>query len=128
MAEFRSRLDIRELITDERWVLLSPLVFYSDVLAHEIRVPAGFVTDFASVPRVPVAFMLTGNAAHAAAVIHDYLYSSTICTRAQADAVFEEAMAATKQPWWRRKLMWAGVRLFGGAPYNEDQKALEGEG
>lgn len=117
---FRTTLDTR-VLTDCSFQLLSPLVYYSDHLAREITVPAGFVTDFASVPRLPVAYLLAGGAADQAAVVHDYLYHHhEICSRGEADAVFDEAMGVTGQPWWRRKMMWAGVRLFGGTPYAND--------
>jgi hypothetical protein len=82
-----------------------------------IRVPAGFVTDFASVPwglwnlEPPL-----GDAAKAA-VIHDYLYASRGLggrySRAQADAIFREALGALGVPLWKRTLLWAAVRLGG---------------
>jgi hypothetical protein len=45
---------------DKGWRLLTPLKYYSETLGQEIKVPAGFFTDLASVPRlfrwlVPVA-------------------------------------------------------------------------
>lgn len=119
---FLSELDTRTL-SDERAVLLAPLVYRSAVLAREIEVPAGFVTDWASVPRLPFAYMVAGGKARAPAVVHDFLYTTKVCTRAQADAVFREAMAASGQPWWRRQLMWAGVRMFGWIPYDGDDEA-----
>ena len=130
-SEFRTKLELEELrdaddaaITfsakNTTWRVTAPLVFYSEHLAREITVPAGFITDFASVPRLPVAYLLAGGEADEASVVHDYLYHSHELARADADAVFEEAMAATGQPWWRRKLMWAGVRLFGASPYADD--------
>ena len=44
------------------------------MLKDTITVPTGFFTDFASVPRMPFVFLLFGDVAHEAAVIHDYLY------------------------------------------------------
>lgn len=119
MSAFLSGLKV-ELATDSTWRLTEPLIYQSDVLGKTITVPAGFVTDFASVPRLPVAYLLAGGEANEAAVIHDYLYHSHDVPRADADAVLEEAMGVTGQPWWRRKLMWAGVRVFGGTPYAND--------
>jgi hypothetical protein len=86
-----------------------------------VTVPAGFQTDFASVPRIPVAFLLAGDEAHMPAVVHDFLYSSKICTREEADNTFLEAMTATGVTKWRRTLMWAAVRMFGQSPYDADQ-------
>jgi hypothetical protein len=118
MSRFSSSLEV-ELIEDDSndgrgtWRLTAPLVYESD-LAGTITVPAGFVTDFASVPRVPVAFWLTGDTAHDAAVVHDYLYSTGELPREKADAVLLEAMAVTGIPAWRRYPMYWAVRAFGG--------------
>jgi len=104
---------ITEWVDDDRWLLISPLLYESDI-AGTIVVPAGFTTDFASVPRLPVAFMLFGDEAHPAATVHDYLYRCTRVSRATADKVFLEAMSVTGLGWKRWPMYWA-VRLFGGA-------------
>lgn len=78
-----------------------------------LRVPQGFVTDFASVPRLPFAYWIAGNRAPKAATVHDYLYA-TKAGRDFADDVFYYAMLAEGTKKWIAKLMWAGVR-FGGA-------------
>lgn len=130
MSHFITDLDVRKLThdasADQRgsWRLLSPLVYSSD-LAGTITVPSGFLTDFASVPRLPVTFLLAGDCGHAAAVIHDFLYTTHQVSRATADAVFREALRAGGEPGWRAWLMWAGVRIGGSRPYEADgQKQL----
>lgn len=114
-AAFRTKLKVESAseFDDGRWRLVAPLVYYTDVLACEITVPAGFVTDFASVPRIPIVYELAGDTSSEASVIHDYAYTKHFCLRAQADAVFYEASAITGVPLWRRFIMWLGVRLFG---------------
>lgn len=102
-----------EMLTDNTWKLKNPLVYQSGI-AGIITVPEGFETDFASVPRIPIAYTLAGDTAHAAAVVHDFLYGTPSVPRATADAVFKEAMIVSGVPWWRRQLMWAAVRVFGG--------------
>lgn len=82
-----------------------------------INVPAGYVTDFASVPwglwniEPPL-----GDAAKAA-VVHDYLYDtkglSGRYTRAEADGIFREALAVLGVPLWKRTVLWAAVRAGG---------------
>lgn len=100
-----------------RWRILKPLVYESPVHGLLI-VPSDFETDFASVPRLPLAFLLAGDTCHRAAVIHDWLYSVACgLDRAQADAVLREAAAAAGEPLWRRWLVWLGVRVGGGAAY-----------
>lgn len=100
--------------------LVDALVYESEIAKRMFIVPSGFVTDLASVPRLPVIFWLTGDAADAAAVVHDWLYSTREVSRSVADAIFREASAAEGVPGWRRWLMWAGVRV-GGWAYWDDQ-------
>jgi Protein of unknown function (DUF1353) len=119
MSQFKSPLQV-QAIDDNTWVMLSPLSYDSDHLGRLVTVPKGFVTDFASVPRLPVAFMLEGDRAHMPAVIHDFLYSSD-CLKADADLVLAEAMTVTGQPWWRVKMFYWGVRMFGETSYEADQ-------
>ena len=111
MNRFITKLDV-ELVSKGRWRLLLPLAYRSDI-AGLIVVPTGFVTDFASVPRLPLAYLLTGDTAHAAAVVHDYLYETGTGTKAVADRVFLEAMEEIGEERWRRTLMYWAVRLFG---------------
>jgi hypothetical protein len=115
MSKFLSPLRVEPATSkdDDNWRLLDCLVYQSDVARRTITVPAGFVTNFASVPRIPVVYELAGDTSSAAATVHDYLYSTHIVSRDVADAVLREASAATAVPWWRRQLMWAGVRAFG---------------
>lgn len=121
MPRFLTDLNVKQ-VSDSEWLLLSDLVYQSDILG-EILVPFGFVTDFASVPRLPGAYWLAGGKASKEAVIHDYLYRNRIGTRKQADDVFLEAMKLNGQAWWRRSLMWAGVRLFGWTAYPKGANA-----
>lgn len=95
------------------WIITQPLVYQSDVARRVFTVPAGFTTDFASVERLPLMFLLTGDAAHEAAVVHDYLYAKGLLSRADADAVFREAAIVSGEPGWRVRLMYWGVRLGG---------------
>ncbi|BCF96655.1 hypothetical protein PPGU19_012240 [Paraburkholderia sp. PGU19] len=104
---------------DGRWRLTAPLIYDSDVAGKVIVVPTGFITDLASVPRVPIAYMLAGGTSNEASVVHDYLYTSHIVDRETADAVLREASAVTGVPAWRRTIMWAAVRAFGGSHWDE---------
>ncbi|GAB1388984.1 MAG: hypothetical protein AMXMBFR78_33920 [Rubrivivax sp.] len=77
-------------------------------------VPAGFLTDFASIPRV--LWSLIGHPAGRyaqAAVLHDWLLEQPAVPRAEADRVFLEAMAVLGVPRLQRWLMWAAVRAWG---------------
>ena len=105
------------------WRLNELVVYQSDVAGQTFTVPAGFVTDLASVPRLPLVYLLAGGTANEASVVHDWLYSTHIVPRAVADAVLREASAVTGVPAWRRWLMWAGVRIGGGGKHWEGEAA-----
>jgi hypothetical protein len=117
MAKFASKLKMEKLgLKDNgKWKLLSSLIYCSDVAKQTIVVPPGFTTDLASVPRLPIVFLLTGATSDEAAVVHDYLYSCHQVPRNVADAVLREASRVTGVPGWRRWMMWAAVRVFGGS-------------
>jgi len=120
MSKFLSDLDGR-CIDDKIWLLLSHLHYESDLLGP-IEVPSGFMTDFASVPRVPIAYTLFGNRAHNESVIHDYLYrtdSVPQATYSQANDVFLEAMKVRGKGYFVRYAMYWGVVLGGWTAYHK---------
>ena len=129
MSRFTSDLQCRRLRGQARagralWELTAPLAYESDLLGATVTVPAGYVTDFASVPRLPLAYLLAGDSAHEAAVIHDWLYTvhavdGKPVTRRQADAVFGEAIDVS-DPNAPGGLMWLAVRLGGGGSWGAD--------
>lgn len=97
--------------------LEKPLVYYSELLQREVTVPAGFVTDYASVPRLPLAYLITGGKGKRAACLHDWLYSGAAADRKSADRVFAEALRACGYGIVTEGLMYAGVRIGGGSHY-----------
>lgn len=81
-------------------------------------VPVGFKTDFASIPRFFQRLLPEIGRYDAAAVLHDYLYQNGVLhgipvTRADADAMLNEAMGVMKVPAWQRWAIYHGVRLGG---------------
>lgn len=103
-----------------RWRLLGRLRYESALLKRTVAVPAGFDTDFASVPRLPFMFWFLGARVYAPAVIHDFLYRTACESRADADAVFYEAMDAAREVGpIARWIMWAGVRVGGHWSYDQ---------
>lgn len=113
---------VAEHLPSGRWRLKSPLKYQSLIVEWIVSVPKGFETDFASVPRLPLAYLLAGDTAHEAAVVHDFLYSSGICPRQEADAIFFEAIGVLDEPGWRRWAMWSAVRAGGGAAWRKYRK------
>lgn len=120
---FDSPLDVTE-IDDNVWRLNLPFLASVTDDAGQLRqldIPAGFVTDFASVPRLPVTYFLAGNTAHKPAVLHDYLYSlgGDDAAREYADNVLRAGMEANGDPWWRRWMVYRAVRLFGASHWGK---------
>lgn len=107
----------------DQWILTDSLIYQSDVAKQTFVVPRGFRTDLASVPRLPVIFWLTGATSDKAAVVHDFLYSTRTVPRKMADDVLAEASKVMGVPAWRRGLMWLGVRIGGGAYWEESAPA-----
>lgn len=83
-------------------------------------IPAGFSTDLASVPRLPLMHMLFSGRARRSAILHDWLYVMQY-PRKWADDAFKAAMANEDVGPLSRWLMWAGVRLGGSIYYDAHQ-------
>lgn len=112
MPRFETPLVVA-MIAGGRVRLTAPLV-YVGIDGVVVTVPAGFESDLASVPQLAQALIGKVDDHAAAAVLHDWLYATAIEPRAEADAVFLDAMQACAVPAWKRRLMWAAVRLGGG--------------
>lgn len=78
-----------------------------------IDIPAGFVTDFASVPRPFWSLIPPTGTKTRAAVVHDYLYTNHPQGRPWADKVFLEAMKVGDEPWITRWICYWAVRIAG---------------
>lgn len=125
MARFGTMPTVSYLGISHRypWELQDDLVYHSDILG-KIRVPAGYCTDFASVPRLPLVYWLTGGRATLPAIIHDLLYDARPdgVSRRQADRAFLEAMTCRRDPkrWVTRRAMYMGVRVGGALAWRRD--------
>ena len=131
MSTFIGNLDTRVYEPGE-FVLLQPFGYrtrigglstYTDVPKHHaIIVPRGFITDFASIPRIFRWAINPNGASRWAAVIHDFGYCSQIMTRAQYDAIFLEALEVSGVGWAQRHAMYAAVRAGGWIYWNKRSK------
>ena len=107
------------------WQLNEPLVYVSAILDESISAPAKFVTDFASVPRIPGIWWIAGGLADEAAALHDWLYNQKLVDRKIADQIFLEAMKASGVSWWRRGLMYSAVRTLGWRHYGKERVIVD---
>jgi hypothetical protein len=99
-------------IDAKRWRLLEPICYIGDV--DKFLVPEGYVTDFASVPRIAVWLVPSYGRYTPAAILHDYLLTDALksgrVTSNDADGLFRRAMRELGVPAVKRWLMWTGVR------------------
>ena len=124
MSAFLTPLRV-ELLTDEKgldlktrngkqlWrVVDHPFVYQSDVAGETIVIPAGFVTDFASIPSALSSIF--GDIGQRASLPHDFEYSKKgSLDRATADAVLREACIVSGVSAIKANAIYAGVRAFG---------------
>lgn len=98
-----------EKIGKNKWMLLSPLVYIG---TSTITVPAGFETDFASVPQFAWWFCAPCAGNHAKpAVLHDFLCETT-SNQKLTDKLFLEAMKTNGVGWVKRAAMYWAVRAY----------------
>lgn len=134
MGKFETKLRV-EKESERCWKLTDPLVYRSDTIGV-IIVDAGFVTNFASVPRLPFMYMLFGGVGDEAATLHDWLYrkehtpstgSDKVIDRKTADKVLRGVIIECLTRSGTNKLkakaiawaMWAGVRAGGASHWEE---------
>ncbi len=101
-----------EPIDATRWILTEPLRYVGE--REEFIVPEGFVTDFATIPRIAVWLIPRFGAYTKAAILHDWLLTERLpaglITSVDVDNLFRRALRELRVPPWRRTLMWTGVR------------------
>ena len=112
---FTSALVVTPLADGKTWVLMHRFCYHigrKDSL-DMIHVEAGFMTDFASIPRPFWAVLPTWGKYGNAAVVHDWLYWKQDRSRKAADRIMLEAMDSLSVPKWQRYAIYWAVRVFG---------------
>lgn len=108
---------------NRNWVLLVPMRYKIGESSYAIVVPAGFVTDYASIPKRLWSLYPPHDQYSRAAVIHDYLYWSQRCTREQADKLFLIAMSESEVSTRDRYVVYGTVQLLGQSSWDENTLA-----
>jgi len=122
MSSFTSE-PLLEKTKGKFWIVRRPFTYHvgSQYSRFKISIPYGFRTDLASIPRIFWAILPpSGFGYMKAAIIHDYLYQSKIVSRAEADAIFLEAMTVLGTNWFVRAIIHSSVRLFGWLGYSKN--------
>lgn len=121
-----------EYIDGRGWKVLEDFTYrLGDADGDEfIRVGAGFITDFASIPRaLKLLWPSPGGPWDKPAVIHDCLYRERkvyngktgtyrLVDKAEADSIFNEGMKVTNTRATARWCIYRGVRLGGFVSWN----------
>lgn len=106
------------------FVLLEPVEYASEVPGvGRILVPAGFHTDYASIPQILWNILPPVGRYDRAAVVHDYLYRHNGVTRKQADLVLQEAMGVLSVDGLKSKAIYLGVRAGGWVTWRRYRRA-----
>lgn len=132
MANFLSPLQL-EYLDGHKWRVIAPFDYHLGAPdgADHVHVPTGFLTDFASIPRVFWPLLPPTGAYGKAAVVHDWLYQEReierhvghvtllrLATRLDADNAFKEAMEVLGVSRWTRWTLYLGVRSGGWVTWN----------
>ena len=88
-----------------------------------IVVPRGFVMDYASIPQAFWSLGLTPHGQYSrAAIIHDYLYWSQVCTPTQADNLMVIAMKESKVGLLDEVAIYNGVHYGGKGAWEKNTR------
>ena len=105
------------------YVLVEEVAYHVGNSNITVTVPAGFVTDLASIPQAFWSLGLTPTGRYSkAAIVHDYLYWTQLCTRQQADNILLIAMKESLVPAATRDAIYRGVRAAGSAAWSENAR------
>jgi hypothetical protein len=113
---FSGPLDLRAHKSGE-WVVLNPLM-YESLAGRTYGIPAGFITDLASIPAFLRPLFNPNDDGRKAAVLHDSRYCIKHGTRKAADDLFLEALERCGVGFLRRWAMYTGVRAGGWLYWN----------
>lgn len=125
MSSFTAPLEL-EYLDGHLWKLTAAFGYYTGDSqeapgSYLITIPAGFITDFASIPRALWAVLPPTGDYGKAAVVHDWLYRHGglipgcphVFSRSEADAILRNASGVLGVGALTRGVMWLGVRLGG---------------
>ena len=106
----------------QHFKLIRPLVVRFGEGADSLVIPAGFVSDFATIPQIAQSLISKLGPHIRAAIVHDYLYWSQCCSRHEADAIFSKMMKDLGVPWLTRTALYISVANFGRKAWYENAR------
>ena len=132
-VEILTPLDCRLMKNGKEVMLLKPfrvklIERYDDgtIEVRTIRVPVGFISDLASVPRLFQGIIPRFGKYNMGTVVHDWLFidgkiEGRPVTRKTADRIFLAVMEASGCG-WRKRPMYFAVRMFGYSLWEKNRK------
>ena len=127
MSSFTDSLITSPLEDKENWWVLRKEFHYEvgyEGSGDTIAVPAGFVTNFASIPKILWSFFPPWGEYGKASVVHDYLYYSQKRTKEESDYIFYEGMVVLGVKEGRAKFYHNMVKWFGGGGWKNSQNYM----
>ncbi len=120
-AGFLDPFDVRPLANGKDWMVLRE-VRYVTRTGRVIYIPATFVTDFGSIPKLFRWLFQPATGKHRlAAGVHDWIYRTADVnfTKEEADLIFLEIMEISGVPKWKRVALYQAVKWGGGSSFVE---------
>lgn len=112
---------VRADASNKYWTLLEDIEWSIGKSEVTLTVPAGFVTDYASVPQGLWSIGLSPHDRYSrASIIHDYLYWSQVCTKEQSDRLMVIAMKDSKVGSFDEFAVYKGVQYGGQKSWDEN--------
>lgn len=104
--------------------LLLAFRYFTSYESGTVKIPAGFLSDGASIPRAFWSIFSPFGEYLRAAIVHDFLYSKDSddlfpCNRKTADLIFKEAMFNIGIGWLQREIIFRAVRMGGWRNYKK---------
>lgn len=115
MSRFTNMLLVSPLPDGKTWIIRSDFGYDigEEGSKEAINVPIGFMTDFASVPRILWGVIPRWGKYGNAAVVHDYMYWQQAYPRKRADQIFLEGMKVLGVSKIVYRTIYYSVRFFG---------------
>jgi AraC-like DNA-binding protein len=106
-------VDFRPFSDGRTWIVKQPMVYRIGVSRDSVVIPAGFVTDMASIPPVLQSIIQQNGPYQLPAIVHDYLYWRQTCTRQQSDRILLLGMTEHHVGKLHRTAIYDAVRAAG---------------
>jgi hypothetical protein len=123
ILQFRNFVRVSPFADGDYWFLIADLHYELRDTGAIVTVPAGFVTDFASIPRPFWSILPKWGKYGPPSVVHDFLYWDQRCSRLQADRIMALAMRESGVGNGYLRVIYAALRVGGWFAWKANAKA-----